>query len=223
MKFRTFAKEHKRTLIPLFLIPVILIAVYVFLGIVVKDLKNIGGWAEMLGGLLAYIGTVILGLLAFWQNERAIEMNKYANEMNERLIKLERARNAPIFDLSWASITKNGISFNLTNVSQNLACELKVSNLEMETLEALNVIHRMTYAIKLDKPISFLEPMAHREITFDGNPLKDAGFTANQTGKMIICVYSTDIFGQMRKTTIEVLGKSYYSASLKYKYLTEEI
>jgi len=44
-----------------------------------------GEWTGLLGAAFGYWGTILLGVLAFWQNEKA-------NHINENLLSMEKTR-----------------------------------------------------------------------------------------------------------------------------------
>ena len=50
-------------------------------------------WLSFLGGFLAFVGTVFLGVVAFWQNKEANKETQRANEINEKLLDLNEQAN----------------------------------------------------------------------------------------------------------------------------------
>lgn len=81
--FKDFWKRHKILLIILCGIPIISCVVFIPL-IVCKEI-NIWDLGSFFGGLLAYVGTALLGAVSMWQNERQkIENDKALAEERER-------------------------------------------------------------------------------------------------------------------------------------------
>ena len=85
------SKKILIAIIILILIPIILLAI-----ICVKENKNpfyidytIEQWIGILQAILGYMGTGALGLLAFWQNEKSIEIN-------DNLMKMQRDKDKDI-------------------------------------------------------------------------------------------------------------------------------
>ena len=71
--FGQFIKRLWWVLLILIIIP--LAALGTFIGLMAKGVCNISDLGSMLGGLLAYIGTVLLGLVSVWQVERQRKEN----------------------------------------------------------------------------------------------------------------------------------------------------
>ena len=66
--FGKFIKKLWWVLLILTIIP--LSALATFIGLMANGICNISDLGSMLGGLLAYIGTILLGLVSVWQVER---------------------------------------------------------------------------------------------------------------------------------------------------------
>lgn len=81
--FGDFWKKHTKLLAVLCIIPVVACAVFIPLLCVCKI--NIWDLGSFLGGLLAYIGTALLGAVSMWQNERQ-------KKENDKALAEERAR-----------------------------------------------------------------------------------------------------------------------------------
>ena len=54
-------------------------------------------WLGFFGNFLAFIGTVILGAVAVWQNKKANETAEQANDLSKKLLAIEIANNRPKF------------------------------------------------------------------------------------------------------------------------------
>lgn len=74
--FSRFVKSHITLLIILCLIPII--ACVVFIPLLCKCEINIWDLGSFLGGILAYVGTALLGAVSMWQNEKL----KFENDKN---------------------------------------------------------------------------------------------------------------------------------------------
>lgn len=80
-----FIKERVVAIIILIAIP--LIGIAVFVPLLCCDKIPINDLGSFLGGLLAYLGTVLLGLISVWQNEKFKKMSDYKDELREAEIK----------------------------------------------------------------------------------------------------------------------------------------
>lgn len=88
------------------------------------------------GSLVAFVGTVLLALVAWKQNNAAEETNKRLADANDKLIENEKMRVSPLFQLLWTSAGVD-IEFNLANASQNTASYVVLSDLICEKIELL--------------------------------------------------------------------------------------
>jgi hypothetical protein len=94
MTIKEFLKKYKWFVIILASIPILTVLVFsLFADIFHRFTLSGGDWAAFIGTILAYIGTALLGVLAFWQNEKT-------NEINERLLKIEEVKVKPIIDIN---------------------------------------------------------------------------------------------------------------------------
>lgn len=83
--FGQFIKEKRIVIVLLILIP--LIGIAVFIPLLCIDKIQINDLGSFLGGLLAYIGTVLLGLISVWQNEKFKIMSDYKDEIRDKEIR----------------------------------------------------------------------------------------------------------------------------------------
>ena len=79
----------------LFIAPVIVIAVFAIKEYILHNIDlSAGEWANLLGCLFSYWGTILLGTLAFWQNDRVMKLEERNSEIQETVLKLN---NTPDF------------------------------------------------------------------------------------------------------------------------------
>lgn len=83
--FGKFVKERWIVVLILLLIP--LVGIAVFVPLLLCDKFQISDLGSFLGGILAYIGTVLLGLISVWQNEKFKKMSDRKDELREKEIK----------------------------------------------------------------------------------------------------------------------------------------
>lgn len=95
--FGIFIKTHWILFVILFLIPVV--ACIVFSILLCKQIRDINDLGSFLGGLLAYVGTVLLGAVSMWQNEklkfendRALEKQREQAEHDKQILLEQNAR-----------------------------------------------------------------------------------------------------------------------------------
>jgi hypothetical protein len=79
-----FLGKYKVPIIILAIVPIIAITVFAVMeyGLHRIDMRA-GEWASFIGAILGYIGTVLLGILVFWQNEKV-------GKINNDLLKLQK-------------------------------------------------------------------------------------------------------------------------------------
>ena len=83
--FGNFIKD--RIIVVLLLIIIPLIGMAVFIPLLCIDKIPVNDLGSFLGGLLAYIGTVLLGLISVWQNEKFKRMSDYKDAVRDKEIK----------------------------------------------------------------------------------------------------------------------------------------
>lgn len=82
------------------------------------------------GAILAFIGTVVLGMLALYQNHIIkVESDKRAELLEQR----ERESNMPKFIASCRQCNGNtsNLKFSIKNISENLASDITVQNIKI--------------------------------------------------------------------------------------------
>jgi len=99
-------------------------------------------WISIFGGLLAYVGTCFMGLLAFWQNIKQREDNEKAqnrlDNFNTRLLKIEEQKVKPVIDIvagdnfgSGGDTKGTQIELTFINIGDNAVKCLKIYNVSI--------------------------------------------------------------------------------------------
>lgn len=191
----------------LFLAPIAVIAVFAVKEYALEQIDlSAGDWAGLWGSAFVYWGTVILGTLAFWQNTQV-------QENNDLLINFEKNKVAPVFSLlleGYQGMLQK-LKFKLTNCSDNLACNLNVSDLEIHkiTVQGDSVFISRTPIVNSDK-ISILETHSHINLEYNNSVTRANG----EMILLIIKIIASDIIGLTRTTIVNI----YIGDSLKCKY-----
>lgn len=203
-----FIKKTWWLFLILFLAPIAVIVVFAVKEFVLNQIDlTAGDWAGLWGSAFAYWGTVILGTLAFWQNTQV-------QENNDLLINFEKNKAAPVFSLlleGYQGLLHN-LKFKLTNCSDNLACNLDVSDLEIykTTAQGDTVFISRTALVNSDK-ISILEAHSHINLEYNNNSVTKRN---GEIVLLIIKITASDIIGLTRTTIVNI----YIGDSLKCKY-----
>lgn len=213
-KFLIFIKNTWWLFILLFFAPIVIILVFAIMEYVLHKIDmSAGDWAGLFGAAFSYWGTVILGILAFWQNNQT-------QENNDMLINYERNKMAPIFSLFLDDY--NGLfqemEFVLTNCCDNIACNIKISDLEIYSVDDRGDIHFIK-----KEPIISIESHnileGHSQMRFKyGNKaiykedIKKVSF--------IVTIKASDIIGLTRVTIVKI----FISENLEciYEYSIQE-
>lgn len=86
----------------LFIAPIIVVAVFMIKEYILFNIDlSAGEWSALLGSVFSYWGTIILGTLAFWQNDRIMRLEERNAEIQETELK---SKNKPDFSIDKASI-----------------------------------------------------------------------------------------------------------------------
>ena len=99
---KNFIKKYKIICLFLVAIPIVATIVFVLWGNCISDLSS------FIGGLLAYIGTAALGIVAVWQNER---LNELSSEYQEKLVRTQ-IKHSQFIDIK-KSVTEAVTSFDV--------------------------------------------------------------------------------------------------------------
>lgn len=76
-------------------------------------------WLGFCAGYLSFAGSLFLGAVALWQNEKANEMNKIINNLNERAILIDEEKSYPhlLAQSNRDEISKKEITYSLSTES----------------------------------------------------------------------------------------------------------
>lgn len=131
---KTFFKKYKTRIIIitilLFILPILIVHLLFkwYWGIDFFVAKwSAGDMLSFIGSFLSFVGTVILGALALWQNKQIADQSEnYNNLLKEMQINL----NTPTFNVKCLGLSNNcgkkNISFEIKNISQNLANNISI-------------------------------------------------------------------------------------------------
>ncbi|WP_407312480.1 hypothetical protein [Desulfosporosinus sp. SB140] len=179
-------------LIPLAAIAGFLIAKYCFNKALTS--KELFG---LIGTILGYVGTIFLGLLALWQNERA-------NDLNGRLLKLEESQGLPYISINSNLVnvvkykkrqphdTYNNIScsfenpnvtfiFSVKNITENFISRIYVEEIEISGryLDSNKILQSDVFLDEKKENLmlnSFLEPNIEKYLCISINTDKNPWF-----------------------------------------------
>lgn len=89
-----FLKKIWWLLLTLFIAPLIVIFTFSVKEYLIHDIDlSAGEWANLFGSVFSYWGTVLLGILAFWQNERIVDLEERNMKIKERELKTSNIPN----------------------------------------------------------------------------------------------------------------------------------
>lgn len=195
----------------LFIAPIIVVSVFAVLEFLLNRIDmSSGEWATLLGSAFGYWGTVILGTLAFWQNDKI-------QENNDILIQYERRKMSPVFSLyfieSEAMFSK--ISLNIVNCSDNIACDMEISNLSIERIKSDGFIESIgNYSIMKQEKGIFLGARENMTVIFDTPKIQ---LDKMEYLRCKINIFSTDIIGLSKKTTVTISINNNLKCNYKYE------
>jgi hypothetical protein len=116
----------------LFIIPMLLIQIPYWLGKIVVLIPTDFEASDILsyfGSFISALGTVALGAVAIWQNEKFKEQEK----INEHFTNIvARKSEQPVFNLELYTVGEEHIYFNFENVGQNPAYKINIFELPHE-------------------------------------------------------------------------------------------
>lgn len=213
--FLKFIKKTWWIILILFLAPFIVLSVFAFMDFALHQIDmKAGDWANLLGAAFGYWGTVILGILSFWQNQQV-------QENNDILINYERSRMAPVFSLildSYQGKLQN-LKFILLNCSDNIACALEVSDLEIYKINSLGSESFLSrIPIKGKNMASVLEAHSEVDLEYGNNNIL---ISNNEKIYLIIKITASDIIGLTKITTVKIQISDKYEC--KYEYNVKDV
>ena len=119
---KDFIKKHIVAFSVLVLLPIVAVGVYFPLW--AKGLHGVVDIGSFLGGLLAYVGTVSLGVVSAWQSEKLSSLN---NEYQQRLTQTQI--NHSVFVEASASIVEAISAFDMHKI-ERLSVDLRAESVE---------------------------------------------------------------------------------------------
>lgn len=203
-----FIKRTWWLFILLFCAPIIVILVFAIAEFLMHRINlTAGEWATLLGSAFSYWGTVILGTLAFWQNDQI-------QENNNTLMDYERNKLAPVFFVKlngYVGLLEN-LKFLIANCSDNIACNLCVSDLEIFKIDKSGADFPIGKCSSLaSETNNILGAHSDIEIAYKNNPINIKG---NEKIAVQITISASDILGITRMTVVKI----YINDKLECRY-----
>ena len=115
------------------IISIIALGVISLLSVLFADCRWVtANMASVWGGILSAIATVLLGLIAVWQN---IEYKKQNDITEKRIFKLQAFSSCPYFSIDYCDVQTNnknefGYLVNLKNIGKTLATFVMITEIE---------------------------------------------------------------------------------------------
>lgn len=210
-RFIDFIRSTWWLFLILFLAPIIVIALFACMEFIWHQINmEAGNWATLFGSAFGYWGTVILGTLAFWQNNQI-------QENNNILVNYERNRMAPIFSLlldGYQGMLEN-LKFTLSNCSDNIACSIEVSDLEIYKItsyENESFISR-TSPVK-SNIVDILEAHSQMTIEYKNNSIVK---NKNEIVLLVVNITASDIIGLTKTTQVKIYINANFECKYEYK------
>lgn len=158
MDYPMIYKYIKSIVVVIIVLPILIWGTY-FVGdcgfVLIKTSLGIGDALTFYGSILAFIGTVLLGALALWQNKKA-------NEINERLLNLENSReNKILFEMYFSYVEEFGNIFDPIYVigkPNEIRNNLDIYNvIKSSHLKALGIKRRLLFIDKDNSNHTYLQ------------------------------------------------------------------
>ncbi len=134
-----FFKKYWKLLIALFSVPLIITYLWFICDGIFPTGRNLdkSHWLGFTGGFLAYIGTVFLGTVTLWQNDKANEMNKELIKHNQSITNFQERAVMPILTVEHfetypflrESLGLTYTSFYISNKTINHAFSVEITEI----------------------------------------------------------------------------------------------
>ena len=201
--------------IGIFIVPMILVHVLFKMQIPYRILQaewSAGDVLQYYGSYLSFIGTVLLGLLAIWQNK---QISDKSEQLNLLIMNQQKQMNMPKFDFSSPGSNGNytNLHMMLKNVSQNCANEIKVD--KFETYDESNQVICESNKCKIEQ--NSLQGGESTRIDFNNSQLKGENL------KIVIYFSYMDIYDELHKCKAEAHIKNVNDYKLRFKITEENI
>ena len=158
------------------------------------------------GDVLAFIGTVVMALLALYQNQVLQDEN---NEQEKRMLELEKRYNQPKFIVKFkgdGGLDHEKISLRLMNVSANYGVQLRLSDIGFKKSNGDQWKHPSENIAIAD----IIEPAGEMSLCLD-NPAIDEG-------EITAALFYRDTYGEEHmRTIVGYINKSGISFALMEK------
>lgn len=209
-----FIKSTWWLFLVLFTAPFIVISVFAILEYLFHRIDlSAGDWASLLGNMFIYWGTVILGIIAFWQNERA-------QNNNDALILYEKRKMSPVFAVKLLETDGlfSRMKFEITNCTNNIVCNFSLSSLVVNRMRDNKCFLVGTFPLDNQNNEFFIDAKEKVVAKYNTPQISIMG---NERIKCIMCIFATDIIGQSKETTVEIVIDS--KLICKYNYILNDL
>lgn len=211
--FKIFLRETKKLLLILFCVPILVLAFFALNEYCFGKPMNTGDWAQLWGTAFAYWGTVILGTLAFWQNNQL-------QKSNEKLREKERKQRAPALQPQYYN-SSTEITFEIHSISQSIARFLSIQNLVANIYENENFLQTKEYPL-CGKTPSHILAFETKQVEFKGSPVSDFQNMKLKNGKMVLnlSVTAENDMGEKWKSTLTMImnDNAYHTSTNTYSF-----
>lgn len=223
-KFIEFIKKNGILLVILFSAPVIVILVFTIKEYILNTINlSAGDWANLLGALFSYWGTVLLGVLAFWQNDRLVILEERNLEIQEIQLQEEQAPNFSISHLiCYVNNVKTQCDFSIRNSPYGQMARGKLLDKNNDAIRFVT-IHIYIENITMCNAYDIEAIISDTRYNLIEHPFKTRQIKTDTIGpkQQIILVYSF-FFNNPRKNTGWTLNfKICYRNSLFHYYYNE--
>lgn len=214
--FKIFLKETKKLLLILFCVPILVLAFFAFNEYCLGKPMYTGDWAQLWGTAFAYWGTVILGTLAFWQNNQL-------QKSNEELREKERKQRAPALQPQYYNAS-TAITFEIHSISHSIARFLVIQNLVANIYDKEKLVETKEYPL-CGKIPSHILAFETKQVEFSGSPVSDFQNMKLKNGKMVLnlSVTAENDMGEKWKSTLTMKMNDYVYHTSTNTYSFEEI
>ncbi len=196
----------------LFLAPIIVvIGFYIFEYVLHKIDMSAGEWSALLGSVFGYWGTVLLGVLAFYQNEKV-------QENNDILTQYERRRMSPVFAVEVEKYDPGikNLILQIKNISENLACNILIDPLEKYKDDVNNINEKAICKVKNKDDVDYLGARDSLSVEFE-TPI--ISIEKGQKVYYHLSITATDIIGLSKKTLVYISIDDELNISYSYKVI----
>lgn len=134
----------------LFIAPIVIIVVFYTKEYILHEIDlSAGDWAGLLGSVFTYWGTILLGMIAFWQNDRVMRLEERNMDIKERELK---ENNTPDFIIEKVEACLGGeiVELALENISHGMREEKQWSSKDYKKVNNLGLYVSLKNVTKVD-------------------------------------------------------------------------